>query len=146
MGGRVLLLAVSPRHIQTAAAQPAAGLHRSLVVRFFGNAYKNHKNNNNCLKKKKKPPEEKAALCRQAPTARFAKQQPATAEAARPFATLPPVRALLLRGGAARRACAPPGAAGGPRPFHRTAPGPRSAPRGRAPHCARPGGGSGSAR
>lgn len=53
MGGRVLLLAVSPRHIQTAAAQPAAGLHRSLVVRFFGNAYKNHKNNNNCLKKKK---------------------------------------------------------------------------------------------
>lgn len=50
----MLLLAVSPRHIQTAAAQPAAGLHRSLVVRFFGNAYKNHKNNNNCLKKKKK--------------------------------------------------------------------------------------------
>lgn len=95
---------------------------------------------------KGKPPEEKAALCYHAPTARFATRHPATAEAARPFAALPPARALLLRGGAARRACAPPGAAVGPRPFHRTAPGPPSAPRGRAPHCALPAGGSGSAR
>lgn len=49
----MLLLAVSPRHIQTAAAQPAAGLHRSLVVRFFGNAYKNIKITIIVKKKKK---------------------------------------------------------------------------------------------